>query len=146
MRMNNKKHIFPYPSDLEFLEKMKRWLRSSMEFSVSGIEPKEDDLVFLYTEFPVRLSGTLVKNTFYTLGEIVSLCEESACNTMIYEAWVDDALRNIYSASNALNLEDRDRLISFFKIRHDIFGVDEEELSIEAGVAIREAQIALYGG
>lgn len=34
-------------SDVEYLEKLKLWLRSSMEFTVLDVAPSEDDLIFL---------------------------------------------------------------------------------------------------
>lgn len=132
-------------SDVEYLEKLKLWLRSSMEFTVLDVAPSEDDLIFLVKELPVWLSGKPPKNRFVTLGEMVKLCEDAASNKMIYEAWVNSALNNVYSALRALNIDDGNRLIAFFKTYHGLGDVDEDEMENEAREAIREAQQALYG-
>ena len=128
--------------DIVYLDKLKAWLRSSLEFAVLRKTPSEGDLVFLRCELPFFLRGQS-SDKFVTLGELVKICEDSASNQMIYEAWVNSALDNAYSAARALSGDDGDRFISYFKAYHDID--DEGALADEAHEAIEDARRVLYG-
>ena len=128
--------------DIVYLDKLKAWVRSSLEFAVLRKTPGEGDLVFLRCELPIFLRGK-PSDKFVTLGELVKLCEDSASNQMIYEAWVNSALDKAYSAARSLSEDDGDRFVAYFKAYHNID--DEGALADEAHEAIEDARRALYG-
>jgi len=129
--------------DIVYLGKLKAWVRSSLEFAVMRKRPSEGDLVFLRCELPIFLRGKKPSYKFVTLGDLVKICEDSASNQMIYEAWVNSALDNAYSAVRALSEDDGNRFITYFKAYHDID--NEDALADEAYEAIEDARRALYG-
>jgi len=128
--------------DIAYLDKLKTWVRSSLEFAVLRKTPNEGDLVFLRCELPIFLRGK-PSDKFMTLSELVKICEDSASNQMIYEAWVNSALDNAYSAARSLSEDDGNRFIAYFKAYHDID--NEDALADEAYEAIEDARRALYG-
>ena len=132
--------------DILFLNKLRSRNKSSMEFTILRIEPVEEDLVLFQSEPPLhlrkRIKNMLVHN-FISIGEIARLCENAASNNMIYEAWLDSALDNVYMVSRSLCPADKDRLIAYFKNYHEI--ENEEDLRNMATEAINEAMEAMYG-
>lgn len=130
--------------DIVYLDKFKKWVRSSLEFIVLGKIPSEDDLVYLQNDNPINLKE---KNSdkFLTLGEISQICEKSASHNLVYEAWLSEVLNNAYRVANSLNDDDCERLIVFIKINHGVEGKGEGELIDDAYEAIRDAHRALYG-
>ena len=132
-------------SDIEYLENYRGWFRSSMEYTVFNAPPSKEDPVFLANDLPVWLSGRLQGSRFVTLGEMVMLCENSASNKLIYEAWVNSALEHAYSASSALNHDDGKRFIAFFKASHGIKDRNENDLASESSEAVSHAYQAIYG-
>ena len=114
--------------DIEFLDSYKAWLKESLAFSFGRKAPSQNDLVV-----------TKVGCEFVTIGELMSWCEKSATNKMIYEAWLDDVLNNIYSTANTLHGTDGERLLAYFKSHYSVD--DPDALSSEASAAITEASL-----
>lgn len=130
--------------DTLFLNNLQSWIRSSMEFSILGIESKDADLVRIDGKLSPYLTLKLGKNaTFASLGKLRQLCEESAQNGLIYEAWLHSGLQNAYIFSKPLSTGDGPRFIAYFKAYHEI--ENEEALAAEASEAIDCARQQLYG-
>lgn len=78
-----------------------------------------------------------------TISEAIEVCEKSASNGMIYEAWLQSALENIYAISKALSEKDGIKLVETFKALHGI--EDECGLASQAREALNDAYNDLYG-
>jgi hypothetical protein len=130
--------------DKLFLSNLQSWMRSSMEFSILGIQPKDSDLVRIDGKLSPSLALKLgQKSAFVSLGELRQLSEDSAQNGMIYEAWMDSALQNAYIFSKPLQTEDAFRFIAYFKAYHEID--NEQALAAGAREALDRARQELYG-
>lgn len=130
--------------DKFFLDNLQSWIRSSMEFSILGTESKDTDLVRIDGKLSPYLTLKLGKNaTFVSLGDLRQLCEESAQNRLIYEAWLHSVLQNAYIFSKPLNIEDVSRFIAYFKAYYGV--EDEGSLASQASEAIEYAREELYG-
>lgn len=131
--------------DKFFLSNLQSWMRSSMEFSILGIQPRDADLVRIDGKLSPYLALMLGTNAcFISLGELREICEDSAQNKLIYEAWLHSGLMNAYIFSKPLNTGDARRFIDYFKIYHEID--DEEGLAELATTVLHEAAENLYNG
>ena len=129
-------------SDIAYLDKLRLWIRGSLEFSVLNVKPVESDLVNINEEVPLFFKNK-VRNGFISLGEMVGVCEDAGINHMIYESWLQSVLDNIYSFSRCMGEDDFERLLDYFKRYHGI--ESERALAEEAQEALDDAMQALYG-
>lgn len=129
--------------DKRFLSELQSWIRSSMEFSILDIQPKDADLVRIDGKLSPYMSLILGKSaSFISLGDLRQLCEKAAQNGSIYEAWMHSSLQNAYIFSKPLNPGDAQRFLAYFKAYHEI--EDEQALAVQAREAIDDAHQNLY--
>ena len=127
-------------SDRAFLENFRVWIRASMESQILYTPSQPHDLVFVKSNSP---QPPTAGGDFVSLSELVWRCEHYAGHTLIYEAWLAEALLGAFRVARSLNEDDGKRFIAYFKSYHQID--DEAELAKEAILAVSEASKCLYG-
>ena len=128
--------------DIEYINKLGAWIKSSLEYSVFCSSQLGNDVLLIRDIPPCSLFFGKFNCCFVSLNEAIDVCEELALNRMIYEAFLDSALENAYTLSNMMDTCDAERFISYFKIHHHI--VDEDLLSEKAAESIKESSKLLY--
>lgn len=127
--------------DETFIIDIQQWVRSSLSFSLLGRPAELSDLLFVNDNLPSRFGVNL--KGFISIKSLITIAEDNASNQMIYEAWLDDAFRNINVICTHLNFDDAKRLTECFKQGHGIN--DESQLFWDAQLSLKEARLALYG-
>lgn len=127
-------------SDRAFLKNFRVWIRASMEYHILNTPSQPYDLVFVKASSPQH---PMTRGEFFSLSDLASQCERYAGHSMVYEAWLAEALLGAYRVARSLNEDDGKRFIAYFKSCHQI--VDEAELAREAILAVSEASRHLYG-
>jgi len=128
-------------SDRAFLKNFRDWIRASMESQILNTPSQPYDLVFVESISP---QPPIAGGEFVSLSELAWRCEHYAGHSLIYEAWLAEALLGAYQVARSLNEDDGKRFIAYFKSCHQID--DEAELAKEAILAVSEASKYLYGG